>query len=48
MRIREWIILAGWAALVGGLFVALHVGHALMAAGALTLVLGIFVMEDGE
>lgn len=42
--LREAAIIAGWAATVGGFFLALTPGQALMAAGTLTLVLALVFM----
>ena len=44
MRIREWIVTLGLAVTIGGLFLALTPGVALIAAGALLMLFGLFVM----
>ena len=45
MTVREATIIAGWAATIGGFFVALPVGYALIATGMFSLALALFVMR---
>lgn len=46
MSKRDIVISVGWAATVAGLLMALGVGLGLVAAGLLTVLLGIFALSE--